>query len=250
LKLVRDLQVGAVRSVTLVGLPEANEIASQAEHFLGSPDVALGRLVAYEAENTAKLAIRETYLQCSVEDVSSFLIANGLYPEPMRCPVVWEVVKIGPNMLQRSVDRNCRTQKTLLRGNSDPFLISSEGTSYEILHVSMRVDNPSVLAGEGQFPSIGIYVRTIANLSKSEDAVKRILLDIKDLSGARHAGLRVRNDALFAHHCAFPVLYLFDDSPPNVAAPNDPRLRGAELDCSSVHPSVDARCFYFPGKSR
>jgi hypothetical protein len=249
LRLVQDLHVGAARSVTLVGVPKANEIASQAEHFLGSSGVTLGRLIVYESEHAAKLAIRETYLQCAVEGVSSFLSANDLYPEPMHCPVVWEVVKIGPNMLQRWVDRSCRTRRALLRGNSDPLFLSLEDALYEILHVSIQVDHPSTLAGDGRFPSIGIYVRTTSNLSTSEDAVKRILSDIKDRSGARQVGIRVRNDALFAHHCAFPVLYLFDDSPPIIAAPGDPRLRGAELDCSSVHSSSDARCFYFPAKT-
>lgn len=138
----------------------------------------------------------------------------------------------------------------LLRGTSDPLLIrSSEGAAYDILHVSLRLNQPSVLAGEGRFPTIEVFVRTKADLSGSQNAAKRILLDAKKLSGARQAGIRVRNDALFAHHCAFPVLYLFDDSPPIIAVPGDSRLQGAELDCGSVHPSTDARCFYYPPKS-
>lgn len=243
---VRELRTGSIRYAVLVGKLAENRVSAAALQLLGPVEAKFGRLVVY-ASRDAEMAIeRESHLdECSWEGLVTDAASNSVRIAPGHCPEVSEAIKIGPSMVLRTVDSECRVKKKLLLGNGDPLWMSVGNIRSEILAVSLWPPIGGRPATDGDLPRVHVFVRVKSPLTN--ELAQGILTRLKEVSAASEILVAVRNDADFFTHCSFPAPYLFGGADTVVKLETKRPHGGGEVICGALDP-WPARCWSYDGK--
>ncbi len=231
LKVLRQSHAGTTRDVALVGRADQNQIVQRVMTELGRPSVTIGRVLVFPSEAASRMLFRENQTSCKSEGLLSFLKENGLATDPPRCPEVSEAIKIGPEIVLRSINADCQTSTRMLQGKPDPLSITASGVSADIVDLWVGVAPKSQETWGREFPGIAVFVKTLARLTPNVG--KDILRQMQQVSGARDIFVALRNDSDFGKYCQFPQPFLFGSprSAHHRAEPN-----GGALLCVSVYP--------------
>jgi hypothetical protein len=206
-RVVQESHAGSTRNLILIGRLSPQQIAKRAMQLLGPSEVTMGRLMVYPSEQVSRMVFRESHTSCIAESLKTFLDNNGLPTEPLRCPEVSEALKVGSNLLLRSVDPDCSTTAKVLQGSENPLIIQAMGERHELVDFAVSVASRSKEAWGTEYPKIAAFVRTEAKLSTA--LASNITAQMKKISDARDIVVVVRNDSSFGKHCEYPAPYLF-----------------------------------------
>jgi hypothetical protein len=234
IRIVQESHAGSTRNLILVGRLSVPQVVERALSLLGPADVTFGRLVVYASQEGSRMVFRENQTSCMPQSLVTFLRKSGLPTDPLRCPEISEVIKIGSNILLRTVDTNCQTSTRLLRGTSDPLVLRSMGEEHRMLAISVGLAPHSEKTWGASYPSIWAFVRTQAKLKVA--LAKQIIAQVKKVSGARDAVVVLRNDAEFGRHCHFPSPYLFDGPGSIISEESSTSQSVGEVVCTSLYP--------------
>ena len=194
---------GGVRTKGLLGEMSEEEFRRLALEFLGPEKVTVGQVVLYRSKQDEQKAAGKPGTDVSYESWLSLLKRWGT-----ACPEVREALQIGPAIVERSVDRECRTKRVVLLGEKDPLLRRIDGAEVEILHIVFQPVERSENTWGRRLISLQFYVRTQADVSI--DLARQLLVEMKQLSGMPEIIVVLRNDAWFIEDSLFPVIYPFD----------------------------------------
>ena len=125
----------------MIGKIPKEEFARTASLLLDRTEIALGAVALYGSVRDRLFANSHGLEGCGYDEWKGFTDRN----DPWRggCPEVQEAVKIGPNILLRTVDRDCRKSTSLVKGNADPLELVVNGKRVRVLH-------PELLGWAGQ----------------------------------------------------------------------------------------------------
>ena len=192
-----------VRSMGLIGEMGEAELRERALKFLGPERVKVGQVVLYRSKEDLKRAAGKAGTDVSYESWLTLLKYRGT-----GCPEMTEITKIGRGIVQRSVDRQCRTKRVLLRGEKDPLFRRVDGAEVEILHIVFQPLDYSEKTWGRKLMCLQFYARTKSDVST--ELARKLLLEMRQLSGMPEILVVLRNDAWFIEASAFPVIYPFD----------------------------------------
>lgn len=191
-KTVSDFEDGRVRYRTVIGGIAPADFAKMAADTLGPEGVTLGVLTAYGSPETYAAAGAPGGPQCNFESWRSRVTAWDR--TKLGCPEVQQAVKIGPNMVVRTIGRDCRRA---VDGSSGALGLFLGGANFEILHVAVG-------GGSARF-----YVRT--DRPPSGKLARSALQSLAVATGVRNLSVTLRSDKWFCDDCGFPAYYPFED---------------------------------------
>ena len=213
---------GAVRTMGLMGEMGEAELREVALEFLGPERVKVGQVVLYRSHEDLERAAGKAGTDVSYESWLTLLKYRGT-----GCPEMTEITKIGRAIVQRAVDRECRTKRAVLRGEKDPLLRRVDGVELEILHIVFQPLREGEKIWGRKVMRLQFYVRTEAPLSR--ELARELLLEMKQLSGMPEITVSLRHDAWFIEHSAFPAVYPFDGPVKHI--PTKEEYQVAEVGC-------------------
>jgi hypothetical protein len=203
---IQNVRNGPIRQAVLVGRADAARVEAEALALLGPREITLGRLVVYTSSSAAMVVERSSDLDhCDWRRAQVEMGSNGVVVDPGHCPEVSEAIKIGGDILLRTVDSHCRSARRLIQGTSNPLLVLAQGTRHDVLAVSVHVGSDGV-------PFVEVFVRTKSK--PTEQLAADILGRIRAVVSAKDIAVVVRNDTCFYEACRFPAPFLFDERGP------------------------------------
>ena len=205
-----DVKSEGLRYKSLVGRMDRPEFVKTALGVLSPKEVVFGAVVAYPTAQDRLLAGPRDQTDGSYEEWTSFIAFYKAAPG--NCPEVQEALKIGTNIIYRSMDRRCRTDKFLLQGNRDPLNMAIAGTNVDILHVyAVPAPEPRIFRGVGVFASVFARAKVGSVSERLGVAVTEL---IRPLSGpATVLYVVLRTDTLFPNKPDFPAVFGFGERP-------------------------------------
>jgi hypothetical protein len=203
-----DVKSGGLRYKSLIGRMDRQEFVKTALGVLSPKEVAFGAVVAYPTAQARLLGGPRDRYDGTYEEWLSFI--TFYKAAPGNCPEVQEALKIGTDILYRSMDRGCRTEKFLLQGNRDPLSRTIAGTKVDILHLYALAAPVPKIPGR---VVMDVYVRAKAG-SVTEQLGLAITKEMKPLSGpATDLSVVLRSDVWFLNHPNFPTVFGFWEKP-------------------------------------
>ncbi len=180
------------------------EFATLASKILAPQEITLGAVVIYRSARDRVLAGERSFSHCSYGDWQALL--NRHNPSRTGCPEVKEAVKIGPNILLRTVDHNCQRESRLLTGNANPLELTVNGRAVQVLHLSFS--RPAGKKNNDRVTS-HIFVRGDGPVSKP--FARAVADQIRVLTSAPNLSVTLRADTWFINECKFPAWYPFEE---------------------------------------
>jgi len=218
---------GAVRTMGLMGEMGEAELREVALEFLGPERVKVGQVVLYRSHEDLERAAGKAGTDVSYESWLTLLKYRGT-----GCPEMTEITKIGRAIVQRAVDRECRTKRAVLRGEKDPLLRRVDGVELEILHIVFQPLDYSEKVWGKKSMCLQFYVRTKSEVSI--ELAREFLLEMKELSRMPEILVVVRNDAWFIEDSAFPAIYPFDGPVEHI--PTKEEYQVSQATCGWLYP--------------
>lgn len=238
LKTIVDMEGGGLRYRSIIGRLDRTEFASMAAEFLGPREVKLGAIAVYGSLRDHVLAGPRGGDHCGYETWRALMDGHDLSHEG--CPQVQQAIKIGDNIVVRSLDRDCRRSMNPLRGQTNPLDLSIGGKRFEVLEVSfsrpMGTRNARRIAAH-------LYVRTTGLVSK--ELAEAITDQVRSMTGAYYLGVSLRSDTWFLTSCNFPAFYAFED---RSKIPNKQEFYTMKHVACFVSGSWPIRCFEGAGR--
>jgi len=194
---------GGVRTKGLLGEMSEGEFRRLALEFLGPEKVTVGQVVLYGSKEDEEKAAGKPGTDVSYEWWRTLLRRHGL-----GCPEMREAIQIGPAIVERSVDRKCRTKRVILLGEKDPLVRRIDGAEVEILHIVFQSLAKGKKIWGRKVMRLQFYARTRSTVST--DLARKLLWEMRELSGMPELTVALRNDAWFIEDSAFPIIYPFD----------------------------------------
>jgi len=232
-----DLEGAGVRYRCILARPSPAAFANMAGEFLGPQEVRLGAIAAYGSLRDRLLAGPRGGDHCGYESWRALTASRDLTPDG--CPQVQEAIKIGNNVVIRSLDRDCR-RTVSLRGTTNPLSLSVAGSTFEVLEIgfSRPIGDQNIHRIAADF-----YIRAHAAVSK--DIAEAILAQVRSVTRTPYLGVRLRSDTLFLTDCSFPAFYPFEDRP---TIPNENEFYGMKYAACTVAGTWPIRCFEGVGR--
>ena len=206
-RLITDFSGPNVRYRCIIGKISQPEFRETASKLLNGRGVKIGALAAYGSLHDQVVAGPRGEDHCGYDRWRSVL--DSFDRTENRCPSVQEAVKIGEEILYRSVDHNCQRTTDLLQGHANPLELLISGTRADVLDVSF-----SRAIGKANEHRIAaqVYVRT-REAAVSESLARAITTLLKNKTGVTDLTVELRMDAWFFSECRFPALFPFEDLP-------------------------------------
>lgn len=205
LKTVEDLEAGNLRYRCMIGKLPKEEFARTASLLLDRTEIALGAVALYGSVRDRLFANSHGLEGCGYDEWKGFTDRN----DPWRdgCPEVQEAVKIGPNILLRTVDRDCRKSTSLVKGNADPLELVVNGKRVRVLHVSF-----SGGVGKGDKRWVGADMALRTDGAVSPELARAVTTQLKAQTRATYLSIILRSDLWFFESCG-PVIFPFEPRP-------------------------------------
>jgi hypothetical protein len=202
LKPIADVEVGPTLFKCAIGRIDRAEFSKLALYALGSSHVKLGVIAVYGSNRDRSIAGIRGEDHCGYETWRQ-LISN--YDSAKSgCPEVAEAIKIGGNIVLRTVDRNCRIRSEIIQGSTSPLIVSVNRQSYEVLELRFPI---LFLKREHPGIAVTLYVSTQGSVSK--DNAAEVLRQVRTITGHRDVSVVLRRDTWFFNDCGFPAFYAF-----------------------------------------
>jgi hypothetical protein len=230
LTILSDRRDGAIRSTVMIAPLDWEGLESEMLALLRSDDLSFGRVVAYNSKRDALLQAASHSTSCDLQVLRAFLDTNGLRIEKGRCPSFAEAVKVGSDIVFRTVDSKCNRTKKLIHGRSDPLSLSESGAEHEIVVVTIPGIGPP---GRIRELMPHVFIRTAA--SPTKELAANLAYRIRRISGARTLSVELRNDADFFRYCEFAATFIVDASATETVV-GSKEVSNKEVGCSTFGP--------------
>jgi hypothetical protein len=203
-KTVADLQGVHARQRVIVGSVTEEAFDKMALELLGRDTVTLGKLVDYGSVQDQVAAGPRGFDHCSYGHWRA--VADAYAKSHSGCPVVKEAVKIGANIVVRTVGQDCQRTQRVLQGGADPLRVKIDGENVDLLGVEL---GPLTSAAQEQRITWHVYARTRPPITA--ELAKALTSRLIRLAGEDTISVALRPDAWFVTECGFPAVYPFED---------------------------------------
>lgn len=203
-KTVTDLQGMHARQRVIVGTMSDEAFDKMAFGLLGPTEITVGELVAYGSVQDRVAAGPRGFDHCSYGQWRA--VIDTFAKSHSGCPAVKEAVKIGANVVVRTVGTDCRRTQRVLRGDANPLLLRIGGNDVEVLEIQL---GPLTSAPNENQIAVHVYARTNSRVTAS--LARAVTEQMLRLTGTDFLGVQLRADAWFVTDCGFPPIYAFED---------------------------------------
>jgi hypothetical protein len=200
-----DVRDATLRTKGIVAALNPEELTRQAIEVLGDKSIRVGTFVVYPSEEDLSRAAPKGGSDCTYGNTVSDLRAKRLAARSRRCPRISEAIKLGMNVVVRSLDADCRTTNSVLLKGGDPTELEVRGTKYQVLAISFA---PSIKRASGLEYRVQFFLRTSSAVA--EAGATAVLKYLQNTAQAKEVSVAVRNDRWFFGHCDYPTALFFD----------------------------------------